>query len=113
MKEGYLSKHEIKQFIDRLYFSALPTTKRTKGILFDLFVLSPSINDKLPFDRISSPVLIINSIDDPATLIEGAKKLSDLIKPSKLLTFETGGHLILGYREEIRQKISEFIFNHY
>jgi pimeloyl-ACP methyl ester carboxylesterase len=108
-----LSKQETKQIIDGLYFSALPITKRTKGILFDLLVSNPSINTKLYFDRISSPVLIINSIDDPATLIEGAKKLSDLIKTSKLLTFETGGHLILGHWEEIRQNISQFISNHY
>jgi pimeloyl-ACP methyl ester carboxylesterase len=33
-----LSKQEIKQIINGLYFSALPITKRTKGILFDLFV---------------------------------------------------------------------------
>ena len=31
------------------------------------------------------------------------------IKTSKLLTFETGGHLILGHEQEIRQKVSEFI----
>jgi pimeloyl-ACP methyl ester carboxylesterase len=108
-----LSKQEIKNIIDGLYFSALPITKRTKGILFDLFVSNPSINDKLPFDVISSPVLIINSIDDQPTLIEGAKKLANRIKTSKLLTFETGGHLILGHEEEISQNIKEFISNHY
>jgi pimeloyl-ACP methyl ester carboxylesterase len=107
-----LSKQEISQIIDGIYFSALPVTKRTKGILFDLFVSNPSINDDLSLDWISSPVLIINSIDDPATLIEGARTLASRIKTSSLLTFDTGGHLILGHEKEIRQKVSEFISNH-
>ena len=104
-----LSKQEINQIIDGIYFSALPVTKRTKGILFDLFVSNPSLNDDLSFDGISSPVLIINSIDDPATLIEGARTLASRIKTSNLLTFDTGGHLILGHEKEIRQKVSTFI----
>jgi pimeloyl-ACP methyl ester carboxylesterase len=104
-----LSKQEINQIIDGIYFSALPVTKRTKGILFDLFVSNPSINDDLSFDGISSPVLIINSIDDPATLIEGARTLASRIKTSNLLTFDTGGHLILGHEKEIREKVSTFI----
>ena len=104
-----LSKSEIKRIVNGLYFSSLPITKRTKGILFDMFVSNPSINNELSFERIKSPVLIVNSIDDPATLIEGARKLANKIKISKLLTFETGGHLILGHEQEIRQKVSEFI----
>lgn len=107
-----LSKQEINQIIDEIYFSALPITKRTKGILFDLFVSNPSINNELQLDGINSPVFIINSIDDPATLIEGARTLAIRIKTSKLLTFNTGGHLILGHEREIKQKISEFIFSH-
>jgi pimeloyl-ACP methyl ester carboxylesterase len=104
-----LSKQEMNRIINGIYFSALPITKRTKGILFDLFVSNPSINNELPFDRISSPVLIINSIDDPSTLIEGAKTLASRIRTSSLLTFDTGGHLILGHEQEIKQKVNEFI----
>jgi pimeloyl-ACP methyl ester carboxylesterase len=104
-----LSKRETNQIIDGIYFSALPITKRTKGILFDMFVSNPSIKDELPFARVSSPVLIINAIDDPATLIEGARTLASRIKTSSLLTFDTGGHLILGHEKEIRKKVSEFI----
>jgi hypothetical protein len=51
----------------------------------------------------------MNSIDDPATLIEGARTLASRIKTSSLLTFDTGGHLILGHEKEIRQKVSTFI----
>lgn len=106
-----LPKNEIKRIIDGIYFSALPVTKRTKGIVFDLLVSNPSINNEIPFDSISSPVLIINSIDDPATLIEGARTLAKKIKNSTLLTFDTGGHLILGHEKEIKSQIRKFINN--
>ena len=107
-----LPKHEIKRIINEIYFSALPVTKRTEGILFDLFVSNPSINNELPFDGISSPVLVINAIDDPATLIEGARTLSKKIKNNNLLTFDTGGHLLLGHEEEIKNQIRKFIGMH-
>ena len=71
-----LPKQEIKRIMNGIYFSALPVTKRTEGIVFDLFVSNPSINNEIPFDRIGSPVLIINAVDDPATLIEGARTLA-------------------------------------
>ena len=51
---------------------------------------------------------IINAID-PATLIERARNLSRRIKNSNLLTFDAGGHLILGHEEEIKNQISKFI----
>ncbi len=107
-----LSRHEISQLMEGIYFSALPVSQRTEGIMFDLFVSNPSINGNLSLEKIESPTLIINAVDDPATLIEGAKTLTRRIKNSELQTFSTGGHLLLGHKEEIKQKISEFILNH-
>jgi len=104
-----LPKQEIKRIINGIYFSALPVLKRTEGIVFDLFVSNPSINNEVPFDNIRSPTLIINAIDDPATLIEGARTLARRIKTSNLLTFDTGGHLILGHEKEIKNQIRNFI----
>ena len=107
-----LPKQEMNRIIQGIYFSALPVTKRTEGIMFDLFVSNPSINNEVPFDYIKSPTLIINAIDDPATLIEGARTLATKIPNSKLVTFDTGGHLLLGQEEEIRHHISKFISVH-
>jgi len=107
-----LSKQEIKRIMNEVFFAALPVTKRTEGILFDLFISNPSINGEIPFEKIRAPTLIINAIDDPATLIEGARNISRRIKNSSLLTFDTGGHLLLGHEEEIKHQISKFIGMH-
>ncbi|UCE96529.1 MAG: alpha/beta hydrolase [Candidatus Bathyarchaeota archaeon] len=107
-----LPKQELNRIIEGVYFSALPVTKRTEGIVFDLSISNPSINNDVPFERIRSPTLIINAIDDPATLIEGARTLARNIPHSKLMTFDTGGHLLLGQEEEIRHHITKFINVH-
>lgn len=107
-----LPKQELNRLIEGIYFSALPVTKRTKGILFDLFVSNPSINTEVPFETVRSPTLIINAIDDPATLIEGARTLARRIPNSQLVTMETGGHLLLGHEEEIKNQINKFINMH-
>jgi len=84
-------------------------TKRKKGIVFDILVSNPSINDEIPFENIKSPTLIINAIDDPSALIEGAINLERKIKNSKLVKFDTGGHLLLGQEEKTKKTITNFI----
>jgi pimeloyl-ACP methyl ester carboxylesterase len=107
-----LPKQEKNQLIQDIFFSALPVTRRSKGIEFDLLVSNPSINGNIQFDRITSPTLILNAVDDPATLIEGARNLETVIHGSQLLTFDTGGHVLLGHGEEIKSQISDFIQVH-
>jgi pimeloyl-ACP methyl ester carboxylesterase len=107
-----LSESELNRIVQSIYFSALPVTKRWKGIEFDLFTSNPSINNQIAFDKITSPTLIINTMDDPATRIEGAQTLSRNIPHSSLVTFETGGHLLLGQEDKIKQEIRTFISTH-
>jgi pimeloyl-ACP methyl ester carboxylesterase len=107
-----LSKQEMNRLIEGIYFSALPVTERSEGIGFDLFISNPSINDEIPFNNIKSPTLIINAEDDPATLVEGARTLARNIQNSELITFKTGGHILLSQEKEIRHQISQFISVH-
>ena len=107
-----LSKEKINQITNDIYFSALSVSKRFEGIVFDLFISNPSINSEVLFEKIVVPTLIINAVDDPATLIKGAVTLARMIKTSNLQTFDTGGHLLLGHEEEIKQDVSEFISKH-
>ena len=69
-------------------------------------------NTELPFSNIRTPTLIINAIDDPTTLIEGTRNLARRIQNSQLVTFDTGGHILLGQEEEIKHQISKFIRIH-
>ncbi|MHA1914225.1 MAG: alpha/beta fold hydrolase [Promethearchaeota archaeon] len=104
-----LSDREIKDLIEEVFFSVLPVTERIEGFLFDAFVSNPSINDNLPFEKIQAPTLILNAKDDPATVIEGARTLAGKIPNSKLIEFETGGHLMVNCEKEANQQINIFI----
>lgn len=105
-----LSKPQRKDLINKILFSGFPISYRTKGVLFDTYISNTSINDDIQFENIKSPVLIIHAIDDPAPPVEGARKISSMIPDCKLVTFETGGHLILSHEQEIQKVIHDFCF---
>ncbi len=106
-----LSIKRRKEIMDEIYFSGLPISKRSEGIFFDMFISNPSINTDVPFENIKSPTLIINTVDDPATRIEGARTLAKRIKTSSIVVLESGGHLLLGQEEKVRKEIEVFISN--
>jgi len=104
-----LTPAEKKQVMDMVFLSGVPITQRTQGILFDTYISNPSIDDDIPFEQIAAPTLIIHAIDDPAPPIAGARLLSTKIPHCELVTFETGGHLILHHEDEIKRVISDFV----
>lgn len=104
-----LSEEERKTMISSIYLSSLPISARTKGILFDMYVSNLAIDETFPFEEITVPVLVIHAKDDPAPPYSGAVMVSERIPGSRLVSFETGGHLLIGHDEEIRDAIREFI----
>lgn len=104
-----LSKPQRKDLINKILFSGFPISYRTKGVLFDTYISNTSINEDILFERIKSPTLVIHAIDDPAPPIEGARKISSRIPNCDLVTFDTGGHLILNHDQEIIKSIHSFI----
>jgi pimeloyl-ACP methyl ester carboxylesterase len=104
------SKSEIKNLIDIVFISGLPISNRTKGVMFDTYISNPSINSEIPFEKIKAPALIIHAIDDPAPPVEGARTISGKIPNCELVTYETGGHILLNHEDEIKERIRNFIF---
>lgn len=105
-----LSGQEKRKLIDDMYVSAMPISRRTKGILFDIEVSNPSIDGNIPFENVISPTLVVHAVDDPAPPIAGARLIAGRIPNAELAAYETGGHLILGHEDEIKARIKAFIF---
>ena len=95
--------------ISSMYLSSLPISARTKGILFDMYVSNLAIDETFPFEEITVPVLVIHAKDDPAPPYAGAMMVSERIPGCRLVSFDTGGHLLIGPEEEIRNVIHNFI----
>jgi len=104
-----LSEGERKTMISSFYFSFLPVSVRTKGILFDMYVPNLAIDKTFPFEEITVPVLVVHAKDDPAPPYSGAVMVSERIPGRRLVSVETGGRLLIGHEEEIMDAISEFI----
>jgi len=103
-----LTGAEIKKIMQDIFKSAMPITKRTKGIINDMFVSNPDINTGYQFDTITVPTLIIHDVDDPAAKFSGAESMAKQIPNSRLERFEGGGHLLIGHEEIIKQLIQQF-----
>jgi pimeloyl-ACP methyl ester carboxylesterase len=62
-----------------------------------------------PLEEITVPVLIISAVDDPLTLYVNAQGMAERIPGAKLVTIESGGHMLLGHEERIRSEIVTFL----
>jgi len=58
------------------------------------------------------PVLIINAVDDPLALYDNAPAMAEQFPGARLVTVESGGHLLLGHEKRIRSEIAEFLKQH-
>lgn len=104
-----LSKQKKAALMGEIILGGFPINQRTKGVINDMYLSNPDINHNYAFEQIKVPVLIISAKDDPLCLYEGAFTLKEAIPNAKLVSYETGGHLILGHEKEIQKEISEFI----
>ena len=74
-----------------------------------MFVSNAEINTGYPLEEITVPVLIVNAVDDPLTLYVNARSMAERIPGAKLVTIESGGHMLLGNEEKIRSEIVAFL----
>jgi pimeloyl-ACP methyl ester carboxylesterase len=89
--------------------SFLPISLRVNGIMNDICITNPSLNNGYPLERIAVPVLVIHAVDDPMPSFAGAKRMADHIPQARFITINRGGHLLLGHHEQVRAEITEFI----
>ncbi|NVM01026.1 MAG: alpha/beta hydrolase [Candidatus Helarchaeota archaeon] len=107
--KSQLSDEKINKIINNILLAGLPIDQRTAGFINDMYISNPDINNEYPFSDIKIPTLIIHAIDNPAPPYEGAKKISKEMPNAKLVSFDTGGHLLIGHEKKIRKEIHNFI----
>jgi len=107
--EGFELTPEYEADVAEVMKTILPVNPRSDGALFDMFVSNSDINTGYPLEEISVPVLIVNAVDDPLTLYKNAQSAAERIPGSKLVTIESGGHMLLGQEERVRTGIRAFL----
>jgi pimeloyl-ACP methyl ester carboxylesterase len=85
--------------------SVEPLSLRFAGINIDSVpALAP-----LPLERIAVPTLIISARDDLFNTLPAAEHAARNIPGAKLIVYETGGHLLVGRQQEVRDAVRAFL----
>lgn len=84
----------------------LPARARRHGVLFDIYVSNPAVQH-VALENIQVPTLVINAQDDPLSAFENAASAAKRIPGAKLVSTVTGGHLLLGSEQRIRDEVAK------
>jgi pimeloyl-ACP methyl ester carboxylesterase len=99
-----------KKWADEILHIFHPASKRYPGIRNDQ---KATISDKqYDLDRINLPTLILHSLDDGLVSFDFAKYAHAHIPDSELITFPSGGHLLLGQDKQYRHIVARFLNKH-
>ncbi|MEO1252773.1 MAG: alpha/beta fold hydrolase [Pseudomonadota bacterium] len=93
-------------FVDALVDTFLPASRRVRGVLNEGAAVDPATTYKL--DAITAPVFVAHARDDRLNPVAVSLALSQGIDGSDVTLFDTGGHLLLGHHEALRNRISWF-----
>jgi pimeloyl-ACP methyl ester carboxylesterase len=85
--------------------SFLPVRPRKKGVLFDIYVSNPAVQH-VPLEKIQVPTVVINAKDDPLSAFDNAARAAQRIPGAKIVTAATGGHLLLGNEQRVREEVA-------
>jgi 2-hydroxy-6-oxonona-2,4-dienedioate hydrolase len=94
-----------KESIDELMKNLLPVSQRYDGMTNDGKNNLGKL--RLDLENITVPTLIIDA-EDVATF-PGSKYTAEHIPGAKLVSFKTGGHLLVGHSEEVRAEVTSFL----
>lgn len=97
------------QWIDRVLASMHPASLRARGVAFDHQAQLPGRR----ITAIEAPTLIVHAKDDTLQLYRNATFAAVHIPQTRLLSFETGGHLVVATeRQTIRGAVEQHILDH-
>jgi 2-hydroxy-6-oxonona-2,4-dienedioate hydrolase len=82
-----------------------PLSLRFPGINIDS---TPDLRP-LPLEKIAAPTLIVSARDDLFNTLPAAEFAATKIPGSKLIIYETGGHLMVGRQQALRAAIRDFL----
>jgi pimeloyl-ACP methyl ester carboxylesterase len=82
-----------------------PLSRRFPGINID----SDPDRRRPAFENINVPTLVMSSRDDLFNTLPAAEFAAGTIPGAKLVVFDTGGHLLVGRQQEVREVVADFL----
>ncbi len=106
--KGFPLTAEDARFVSEMVDSIFPIAPRAEGALFDAFISDPDVNG-YKLEAITAPTLIVHAKDDPLASYDAARRAAARIAGARLISLESGGHLMLGQGEAIRTDLDAFL----
>jgi pimeloyl-ACP methyl ester carboxylesterase len=88
-----------------IVWSVEPLSMRFQGIDID----STARLTPLPLETIAIPTLIISARDDLFNTLPAAEYAASKMPGAELITYETGGHLLVGHEKDVRDAVRNFL----
>jgi pimeloyl-ACP methyl ester carboxylesterase len=102
--KGFAMTGEDVRFVTEFIDSLFPM--RPEGFNFDLFVSNADVTD-YNLEAISVPTLIVHTKDDQLASHEASQRAAERIPGARFVSLESGGHLMLGQTEIIRDELAD------
>lgn len=97
-------------FLDAMIAAFLPVTQRRAGLANEGAAIDPA--DPIDPSQVRAPALVVHAADDRLTPVATAQFTARGIPGTEVLIFDTGGHLLLGHHDAVRQRIAAFLATH-
>jgi len=96
--------------LEEILSTLTPVSPRAEGMLFDSLVAIPEVaRDEVPWEQIKAPTLVVSAADAVVTPAADAEALVARLPGGRLLTMDSGGHLLLGNVETLRTELADFL----
>lgn len=92
-------------------YSMLPVGDRKNGVVLDASVTNLDMArnyDDYRIEELQVPTLVFHAKDDKLASYTDTEKAVKRFSNCTFISFESGGHLMEGYREEIKEAVSKF-----
>lgn len=93
-----------KEFLQQMH----PISMRKNGIFNANVQFKELRPEDYPIWKIKAPTLVVHAEDDTLQPFYYAEYAHENIEKSKLLSFKTGGHMLFGHHQDIRDAFTEF-----
>jgi pimeloyl-ACP methyl ester carboxylesterase len=105
LPKGFVMSREDTRFVRTFIDSLFPVSP--EGVDFDAFVSNADVND-YPLEAITVPTLIIHTRDDQMASHDASQRAAGRIPGARFVSLESGGHLMLGQTQRIRDELADF-----
>ena len=93
-------------------YGMLPVGERKAGVILDASITNPDMArnyNSYIIEDLQVPTLILHAKDDKLASYADVEKAWDRFPNSTLVSFETGGHLMVGHEEEVKDAVMAFV----